>query len=45
MIGLEEPVFAAVAAVERNPIHGTFGKFDFLAGVTGEAVARDDRML
>src|SRR5260370_24978301 len=45
MIGLEEPVFAAVAAVERNPIHGTFSKFHLLAGVAGEADARDDGML
>src|SRR5229473_5219568 len=45
MAGLEEPAFAAVAAVERNPIHGTFSKFDLLAGVAGEADARDDGML
>ncbi len=45
MGGLEEPVFAAVAAVQRNPIHGPFGKFDFLAGIAGEADARVDGML
>ena len=45
MIGLEEPVFAAVAAVQRNPIHGAFGELDFPGGVTAETDARDHRML
>jgi len=45
MIGLEEPVFSAIPPVERNPVHGTFGELDFLAGVTDETNARHDRML
>src|SRR5438445_11068840 len=45
MAGLEEPVFAAIAAVERNPIHGTFSKFDFFAGIAGETDSRDDGVL
>src|SRR5260370_38888420 len=45
MGGLEEPVFAAVAAIQRNPIHGPFGKFDLLAGAASEADARDVGML
>jgi len=45
MIGLKEPVFASIPPVERNPVHGTFGELDFLAGVTDETDARHDRML
>ena len=41
MIGLEEPVFAAVAAIERNPIHGTLRELQFLAGIACETDARD----
>ena len=39
--GLEEPVFAAVAAIERNPIHGPFGELEFLAGIACETDARN----
>jgi len=43
--GLEEPVFAAIAAVERNPIHGAFRELEFSAGIPGQTDARDDGML
>jgi hypothetical protein len=45
MIGLEEPVFAAVTAVERNPTHGAFRELEFPRGVAAETDARDDSML
>ncbi len=45
MIGLEEPVFAVDAAVQRNPNHGAFGQGEFLGGVAREAEARDHGML
>jgi len=45
MIGLEEPVFAAIAAVQRNPIHGAFGELAFPRGVAAETDARDHGML
>src|SRR5260370_42278447 len=45
MTGLEQPVFAAVAAIERNPIHGAFRELEFPHGVAGEAAARNDGML
>ena len=45
MIGLEEPVFAAVAAIQGNPIHRAFCEGEFFRGVACEAEARDDRML
>ena len=41
MIGLEEPVFAAIAALQRNPIHGAFGELEFPRGVAAETDARD----
>ena len=41
MIGFEEPVFAAVAAIERNSIHGALRELQFLAGIACETNARD----
>ena len=45
MIGLEEPVFAAITAVQRNPIHGAFCELEFPRGVAAETDARDHGML
>jgi len=45
MIGLEQPVFAAVAAIQGNPIHGTFGESELFRGVAYETDARDNGML
>jgi len=45
MIGLEKPVFAAVAVVQRNPIHGAFRELEFPGGVAAETDARDHGML
>jgi hypothetical protein len=45
MIGLEEPVFAAVTTVQRNPTHGAFRELAFPRGVAAETDARDHGML
>src|SRR5260370_3395150 len=45
MTVLEQPVFAAVAAIERNPVHGAFRELEFPRGVAGEADSGDDGML
>lgn len=43
--GYEEKVFAVIAAVEGEPVHGTFSEENFLGGVAGEGHGRDHAVL
>jgi hypothetical protein len=45
MVGLEQPVFAAAAAIQGNPVHGTLGEGELFRGVAREADAGDHGML
>src|SRR5260370_4786724 len=42
---MKTQIAAAIPRVERNPVRGTFGELNFLAGIPAEADTRHDRML